>query len=238
MQIAALPTLRELRLEYAPYSSASLEQLSRLVPSLTQLQLWYSKLPPGLSALSALRSLVVIDTVTSSDTAEERLDEALPSLRQLTALTLNACTTSVPPALTALSHLGALAIRLQRSAGLPFTDQLPPGPWLRSLRSLLASSGVLLASTETLHCASSLRLLTVPDTSDYDVAATYLGGTGSWKEFWHWAASLSDLTMVELQMERAQTVPSSLFDDILVLKTHRPQVAVERLVGRTDVYLS
>lgn len=107
LQVTVLPQLRVLKLEYVPFDSHSLEQLSSLAPSLTQLQLLSCKLPPTLSLLTGLRSLVVLDCATSIETTEERLGKALPSLPQLTALTLSASTARVPPSVTALSCLEA-----------------------------------------------------------------------------------------------------------------------------------
>lgn len=72
-----------------------------------------------------------------------------------------------------LASLTRLRYLYLRTCGPPAAQQLPPGPWLRSLRQLSVHASVAASSLPNLAAATRLQRLCVWDASDEQLAAIF-----------------------------------------------------------------
>lgn len=167
-QISRLSQLQALGLHCFGYTSDSYAQLAAL-PALRRLWLGdCSEVPACLSRLTQLEALSCWDegTVLDKDTAD-LLAAALPHLTRLTHLAIS----QLEGAEQAAAALASLP-RLQRLVW-GGNQPLPPGPYLRSLRSLDTFASSLLASLPALAGATALEAvgLECNGTSPHTLAA-------------------------------------------------------------------
>lgn len=231
-QIALLTSLRSLSLGSCAYSSNSMSSLSQLAPNLTRMELISChNLPPQLSALTALRSLVLMKTPKSGLASRAALDTAIEQLRQLTALAILKSRVSViPPSIARLSCLQFLAFTVQLEGGPP--QQLPAGAWVHSLRTLHTHSSIAAQSIALFKEAQQLSTLCLADlpAERADVAV------GEWEALWDWAAAHKPLTCFTFDLGPGYTspIPHHVFDNIMRLHSVRPHLVTFRHCSATN----
>ncbi|KAL4421247.1 hypothetical protein ABPG75_010538 [Micractinium tetrahymenae] len=161
--------------------------------------------------------------------AAEQLDAALRQLRQLTMLVLARSTgAALPPAAAGLP-LQRLAFLPARAAGNVALPALPGGPWLQTCSHLLTHIAILATGPGVLAMASCLDKLCFSDLPDYSGSSPF--GSNDWDDFWTDVSEVESLTQVSFELSTAaaaRSAPLRFVDDLMWLRTERPDLKVFR----------
>ncbi|KAL4421249.1 hypothetical protein ABPG75_010540 [Micractinium tetrahymenae] len=171
--------------------------LSSLAPTLTELNITSSHLPPTLSALTLLRRLHIENVSDARPAAAGLLEAALPALQRLTALALDGSSGTAPLSTIAGLPLKRLAI-LPAHSSVDAAQSLPAGSWQGSCCQLGASAALLAASAGALHAARSLRHLCL-----FPMPTRFPNGAAAWTAFWDAIASIHSLTALSFDLTDA-----------------------------------
>ena len=158
LQLSALTNLRQLTLQFprcGPDGYAPIQHLTALTRLVLEVEVY--ALPGCLTCLTQLRDLRVYSWNEGMAAHEAAgLAGALPSLQQLTRLDVYIEHEVPTAALTALTNLQTLWWESMPVSG---TSALPPGAWVRGLRTLLLSASLAAASLSVLAAATQLERL-------------------------------------------------------------------------------
>lgn len=220
-----LTKLRKLELIDCTYSAASLGALSCLAPTLTSLQVAECAWSPSVSSLTNLRQLWLTSVRCTAASAAGQLDAALLRLQRLTVLVLvHSGGSALPP--------GATGLPLRRLAFLPYHSgtgalpALPEGCYLQTCSHLLLRIATLASSPGVLEKMPRLNKLCLASLPDYSSSSPY-----DWDDLWTKKSRVGSLTQVSFELSSSvalQTVPLRFVDDLMRLRTARPDLKVFR----------